>query len=245
MRPRRNGLSAESYSPLRNIDPRLTEAALEALKDAGVAAYAVPATNQPVLGFEMVTADRPTDRLYVDTSAVDEARRVIDEAFPDDEEPAGGDDLTPVVVGDGAPDGPDLDAVFEQVFAGFDDAGEDPQRRWPDEEDLSRDDRGQDDDPGDAPPASDQQPVARANGNEDHYVPPPPPPLPQLEPATKLAWAGVLGGPLILLATVFGLSIPSWLAGTAILAFVAGFVALVVRLKDSPDDSDPDDGAVV
>lgn len=85
-----------------------------------------------------------------------------------------------------------------------------------------------------------------ADEDEDHrYRPPPPDPLPPLDPVAKGAWAGVLGGPgYLLVARLAGWQIPSWAALAAIIAFVAGFATLVVRMGDRPRDDD-DDGAVV
>ena len=61
----------------------------------------------------------------------------------------------------------------------------------------------------------------------------------------KGAWAGVLGGPgYLLIARLVDWEIPSWAALLAIVAFVAGFATLVVRMGDEPRDDD-DDGAVV
>jgi hypothetical protein len=47
------------------------------------------------------------------------------------------------------------------------------------------------------------------------------------------------------LATLAGLQLEGWVGFLAVMAFVAGFVTLVARMKDRPSDSDPDDGAVV
>jgi hypothetical protein len=80
---------------------------------------------------------------------------------------------------------------------------------------------------------------------DNRYVPPPPEPLPPLDPVAKGAWAGVLGGPgYLLIARLADWQIPDWAALLAIVAFVAGFATLVVRMGDRPRDDD-DDGAVV
>jgi hypothetical protein len=80
---------------------------------------------------------------------------------------------------------------------------------------------------------------------DDRYVPPPPEPLPPLDPVAKGAWTGVLGGPAyLLIARLADWQIPDWAALAAIVAFVAGFATLVVRMGDHPRDDD-DDGAVV
>lgn len=101
-----------------------------------------------------------------------------------------------------------------------------------------------------------EQPVAHPEpvaGPRDHvladepdegYQPPEPPPLPRGDVAGVLAWAAVLLGPLfLLLAGLFWREAsPLWL-GLAVVAFVGGFVALVMRLPSHRDPDDDDDGA--
>jgi hypothetical protein len=80
---------------------------------------------------------------------------------------------------------------------------------------------------------------------DDRYRPPPPAPLPKLDSMGKAAWAGLLGGPgYLLAATLLGWQVSDWSALLAIVAFVAGFAILVLRLGDKPRDDD-DNGAVV
>jgi hypothetical protein len=81
----------------------------------------------------------------------------------------------------------------------------------------------------------------------EHFVPPVPPPLPRLQPATKLAWIALLGGPLyLLISTAIGATISGFAAFLAVAAFVGGFVVIVLRMDNGrPPDSGPDDGAVV
>jgi hypothetical protein len=90
-------------------------------------------------------------------------------------------------------------------------------------------------------------PPPPAAADDEHYVPPVPPPLPRLDPVSKGAWAALFGGPgYLLLAVLLGWVVPSWAAFCAVAAFVGGFATLVVRMADRPpDDSGPDDGAVV
>jgi hypothetical protein len=82
---------------------------------------------------------------------------------------------------------------------------------------------------------------------QHHFVPPVPPPLPRLQPATKLAWIALLGGPLyLLISTAVGATISGLAAFLAVAAFVGGFVVIVLRMDNGrPPDSGPDDGAVV
>jgi hypothetical protein len=88
---------------------------------------------------------------------------------------------------------------------------------------------------------------APADPDEEHYVPPSPPPLPKLDPATKLAWLALFGGPCYLLvSTVVGWPVSGLAVFLCVAAFVGGFAALVLRMGNGgPRDSGPDDGAVV
>jgi hypothetical protein len=82
----------------------------------------------------------------------------------------------------------------------------------------------------------------------EHFVPPAPPPLPRLDPATKLAWVALFGGPLyLLIATATSTPISGLAAFLAVAAFVGGFVVLVLRMDNGrpPDSGSDDDGAVV
>jgi len=62
---------------------------------------------------------------------------------------------------------------------------------------------------------------------------------------SRFAWIGLIGGPVFLLvAAILGWEQTGWVATTPLVAFMAGFVVLVARMRDRPDDeSDPDDGA--
>lgn len=76
------------------------------------------------------------------------------------------------------------------------------------------------------------------------FVPPDPPPLLTGDLAVRLAWAAVLSGPAFLLfAAVAWHTAPKVLVLLGVVAFVAGFVALVVRMPQERDEDD--DGAVV
>lgn len=78
----------------------------------------------------------------------------------------------------------------------------------------------------------------------ERFVPPEPPPLPRGDLPSRLAWAGVLGAPLFfLVCALFWRDVPGLLVVAGIVAFVAGFGALVVRMPVSRDGDD--DGAVV
>lgn len=126
---------------------------------------------------------------------------------------------------------------------------------WPAQEDLDPDDPKYDAaDRSKPPPSAPATPAAGSTtavasaselepGDDEHFVPPDPP-LPQFDTVTKAAWAGLLGGPaLLLLVVITGWAVPSWLRIGAIIACGAGFLTLVLRSNDPEDDSHG--GAVV
>lgn len=80
----------------------------------------------------------------------------------------------------------------------------------------------------------------------DHFEPIAPDPLPKLHRTTRVALVGVIGGPLLLAVTAVTNIDPTgfgtWLG---LGGFLAGFVALLLRTKDSPDEEPPDSGAVI
>lgn len=88
------------------------------------------------------------------------------------------------------------------------------------------------------------EPVASDVGAEDRFVPPVPPPIPAPGPRRAVAWAGVLGAPLVLLLLVVGARPPSWAAYALVAWFVGGFVYLVLQMPTGPADPG-DDGARV
>ncbi|MDO9486414.1 MAG: hypothetical protein Q7K25_10190 [Actinomycetota bacterium] len=78
----------------------------------------------------------------------------------------------------------------------------------------------------------------------EHFVPPDPGPIHLASDAiTRFAWAGALGGPvLLMLANIFNWG--GFISGIGVLAGVGGFVTLIARHRDDRDD-DFTDGAVV
>jgi hypothetical protein len=166
------------------------------------------------------------------------------------------------------PDPLDVDNAFAAIIAGWADAP--ATGTWPAEEDLASGRHRRTDDPVDASGKSrseqDDDPyddsLARAGGplipslgdqqseppddDSGAFVPPDPPPLPRGDLVTRLAWAGVLGGPLFLVTAVivWRSSAPPALVLSAVAGFVGGFVVLVSRMPKHRSDDD-DDGAVL
>jgi hypothetical protein len=217
---RDNGLSAGSYAAAGEVDPRLAEGVLRSLADAGIAAYTKPSVGR--------------DQLYVDATETGRAREVVQRTTDD--------------------------AIFTELIAHLQD--DDGRHPWPAAEDLEP--RPDDEETtaiivssavtdADAAEAdrvrrdADRDDDTERDPEHDHYVPPEPGPAPKLDWISKLAWTGLIGGPVVLLlAALLGVGRGGRLLAFALLAFVAGFLTLVFRMKDRPPiDDTPDDGAVV
>lgn len=242
---RGNGLSAMSYAPVADLDPRIADVLLELLRDAGVAAYAQPSPGRRAATLDVHLPSRPIDRLYVDRSQQDRARLLVAEQLPELRH------LLSASLGEAARDerpSTREDEAWQEIVATFDQPTGDAVPRWPVIEDVDPET------PSGAPAA---EPVAtrlagpRAGAHppaeDEHFVPPPPPPLPRPDPLTRLAWAGMVGGPVLLLVTTLtGWVLPRVIVAAAVVAFVAGFVTLVVRMKNGPpEDWGSDSGAVL
>ena len=242
MTDRHNGLAAARYSVVRDVEPQSVDGILERLRDAGIAAYVEPSPGHRGPYGEVVLPSQPTDRLHADADRVQEARALVDDHLR-----ALHDEI-----------------AWAGIVAGFDAPTADPVGRWPASEDVEESTRegaggaapkaGFDAlrDAVDAPPTgSVPDPYAEtynpAPYDEGHYEPPTPPPVGRGDTISRFAWAGALGGPaLLFFATATGIDLAGWVGVGALLAFMAGFVTLVARMKDRPPtDSGPDDGAVV
>jgi hypothetical protein len=210
---RSNGLTAADYAPVAVLEQSTAADALLALRDAGVAAYAV----QP----ETEEARQAT--LFADRTAVDLARRIVREMAPD---AVPTEDVSAVD-----------EVAWQQIVSGFSSTAAEPDPQRPRPEDWAR--------PEPYRPSAEPHPLVAPD--EEHFVPEPPAPAPRLDLVSRLAWGGVIGGPLMLLAA----SMVSWVPPNAlvllcVVGFVGGIITLVLRMKDRPpNDSGPDDGAVV
>ncbi|UGQ09999.1 hypothetical protein LO772_24325 [Yinghuangia sp. ASG 101] len=147
---RGNGLDAESYKPLTDLDPEYADDMLDTLRSEGVAAYVTPLDHEPGLL-----------RLWVDAAATSRARTLLRtrreawaEAADDDEAGEAGEtseregaEAKASTVADGDAAGPatgtaagtaapDEDELWAQIVAGFDTEVADPVPRWPVAEDI-------------------------------------------------------------------------------------------------------------
>lgn len=150
---RGNGLDAESYKPLTDLDPEYADDMLAVLRTEGVAAYVTPLDDEPDLL-----------RLWVDAAATSRARALLrerreawEEAEDAAEETAGAaagtapeaaadtpadtvkaaaDDAAPAAGTSAGTAAPDEDELWAQIVAGFDTEVADPVPRWPVAEDV-------------------------------------------------------------------------------------------------------------
>ena len=230
---RANALAADFFTLLEEIDHRVADAILDALEDAGVAAYVEPAQPAPLEGYTRPRFTTPHDRLYIDCDRRDLARSVVAAELPGMLA-----ELEPI----------DHHAAFDAIVAGWDTpVGDEPVPRWPVTEDLdvqlrdaSLDEPRSISVPVDLPP----DPV---EADEGHFIPPPPPPLPTPDHNTKLAAAAIVFGFLTLfLLPAFGVYIAQEVQVLGVVGVLGGMAFLVSRLRDGPSiDDGPDDGAVV
>ena len=263
---RDNGLTADGYTSVGGIDPLIADSVLTALAEAGIAAYcgtpdesrttdaadAEARTTEPTdEGVGAEAAEKPEapakaeeparvpagfEEIFVDAEAVDRARPVIERSTEDAEWES-------------------LVEQFNAPSAPGHDGGESPVPRWPASEDVDEkyeplidvpaglvvgDDKDDDEDEKETPPAK------RADDPHDHFVPPEPPRGPRLDWISRIAWLGLIGGPLLLiLAAVLDFG-TGRITTIAVVGFIGGFLTLVIRMKDRlPPDDTPDDGAVV
>jgi len=255
---RDNGLDASSFVPLRDVDPRVGEHLLDLLREAGIAAYLEPSSDIDNYTRAVSLPSPPSDRLWVDRAARPDAHSLVLEHAADDTLHAtpsasrrpGRDD------GEHRP-GLDEKAIWAQIVADYDRASDSPVPPWPVDEDG---DRIGADEPGAVPeptvpsdrdvdgPRTRREVAAdpRRDNPDDHYLPPPPPPVPHLQRATLYALACIAVGAMFLVAPGaldLGADI-SFVLG--VLGIVAGVGMLVYRMRERPpNDSGPDDGAVV
>ncbi|MFG2042554.1 DUF308 domain-containing protein [Dactylosporangium sp. NPDC048998] len=264
---RDNGLVAQEYAVVGDVDPRVGEHLLDMLAEGGIAAYLQPASDLHPLTRTTTLPARPTDRLYADREHLATARdylaqltSVAEQHTPAAETPQ------PAPVESKAPAAESDEDAFAAIVAGFhntvDPAAAVP---WPAAENLESSST--------AAPDMDTEPAPRAplrrpsdavdrslldsldtfgadlpddEEDEEGYTPPPPPPLPRIAPVTI---AGVLALAAGMILLFWPDILPLGSQTTLFLGFagvLGGFVTLVLRLRPGDeDDDDPDNGARV
>jgi len=223
---RSNALSAASFIRLTAVDARVSEAVLEVLEDAGIAAYVEPSIGEVSAYRDVRPHAVPTDALHVDAARRSDAAVVVGNELPGMLA-----ELGPVT---------DEDEAFAAIVAAFGAPPVDSAARWHASEDVDPDRPETDDEAPAAPPRR------RVDDEQDHFVPPPPPPLPRLR-GTKLWGTAALAASFVLLLVLPLVGVSSnTLIVVGILLAAAGVATLLLGMRDAPPtDSGPDDGAVV
>jgi hypothetical protein len=242
---RDNGLRCAGYVAVGDLDPRVADAVLEALRTEGIAAYVAPTPAARGGYLEMHLPSRLTDRLYADSTRADRAGEVLTSEQRVAVEHGAVIDPVPVAepereaaAGAEPPQEIDFDSAWQQVLGSLQSTAGSPLPPWPVSEDV---DTRTTQVPIELPVGRDSV-IGGDPALEDHFVPPPPPPLPRLRRTTVLALLSILAG-LVVLATDFDGGDLIWLA---ILAILGGGATLVWQVKEGPPtDSGWDDGAVV
>jgi hypothetical protein len=228
---RSNGLTAEDYAPVAVLERSVSADALLALREAGVAAYAV--LPESAAGPDTSYAHQQAT-VFADRTALVLARAVIADLAPNATAPAEVSTVDEV--------------AWQQIVSGFSSTAPEPQHNTGTEDTAETDDRAtrpaEPDRRRAHPPEPGPHPLV---DDEEHFVPEPPPPPPRPDLLGRLGWGGVLGGPLgLLLSALASWSPPRFVLLLFAVAFVGGMVTLVLRMKDRPPTDDgPDNGAVV
>jgi hypothetical protein len=238
---RDNGLRCAGYVAVGDLDPRVADALLSALRDEGIAAYVTPSPRTQGGWLEVQHPTQLTDRLFADADRADRAKELLSSereesiGSPAPSRP-GPEPAATSPSPSGGPSGPDdeidFDSAWQELLGSLQSTTSAAARPWPASEEVE---------PGAfAPPASgtlDEDPAL-----DEHFVPPPPPPLPRLRPSTIVGWLAILLG-LVILATGFDGGDLTWLA---VLSILGGAGTLIWHVKEGPPpDSGWDDGAVV
>lgn len=222
---RSNAIPAVSFIKLRVVDARVSDAVLDVLEDAGVAAYVEPSAGEVGIYRDVRSYRAPSDELYVDA-----ARRGIADSVIAAELPG--------MLADLAVEPVDDDDAFDAIVAKFDEAGPED---WPATKNATAPATDTTDHDGDWYAARAPATVA----DDDHFVPPPPPPIPFPTGAKLWGLLMLVGGVVMMGALPFlGFEREESMV-MGIITMAAGAGTLVWRMRDVPPDSDPDDGAVV
>ena len=213
---RDNGLRCASYVAIADLDPRVADALLEALRDHGIAAYVGPTPATSGGYMELKLPDRPIDRLYVDEVQQSRARSIIDDERPVEDPP-----LVEAPAPPARDDDIDFDAAWAQLLTSLQPPGTTSQQ------------------------VQVSEPVEEAGydpAEHEHFEPPPPPPLPKLRPVTAAALVAIVLG-LFVIVTNLADGVFRW---PGFLAILGGIGSLIWHMRQGPPtDSGWDDGAVV
>lgn len=232
---RDNGLRCSGYVAVGDLDPRIADAMLEALRTEGIAAYVTPTPGTSGGYMEVRLPSQLTDRLFADSDKAVRATELLraEQAESTPSAPA----TPPAALPE--PSDVDIDSAWQQLLVSLQTPSTTTTPTWPKSEDVpvttttfDSSDLGTLPAPGPAWP----------DPQDEHFVPPPPPPLPKLQRVTIVSLIAILAGILVLVGNVDDGSL-AWLA---IIAIISGAITLVWHVRQGPPtDSGWDDGAVV
>lgn len=214
---RANGLYAAHYVAVADLDPRVADALLVTLREAGIAAYVAPCPGSRGGYLEVRLPSRPTDRLWVDVGREQPARTIV---------AAEAGQASRVV---------DEDVEWAQIVAGLSQPSPVGQRPWPAAEDVP------------AAPFRSWTPADEPADEQHYVPPAPPPlprPHPVTVLAWLALLAGAL---LLVVPAALGAPFGGGLLLLALGGLLGGFATLVWRMRDPhpEEDTSDDDGAVV
>jgi hypothetical protein len=115
---RDNGLRCANYTPVADLDPRIVDALLAALREEGIAAYAAPTPATAGGAMELRLPSRPIDRLWVDDSRLSRAKDLVNRESSEQAAPA---DV-------------DFESAWQQVLASLQATPGPATPSWPEEE---------------------------------------------------------------------------------------------------------------
>lgn len=185
---RGNGLLADTYVPLILLPPALADLMLDALRQARIAAYAIPLDEDVLKPADTTAKEPPTDHLYVDANERGSAEEVLRTELPELEgraievgrtetaanaesgdtpplgEPSARDTTAPGEPGADPDRGADDDVWADLVARFYDKDATDAPPSWPDAENVTR---RRDDDTGGDLLAPDPDDIDRPGGAAD------------------------------------------------------------------------------
>jgi len=224
-----NGLSADDWMLLADVEAPFTDHILSALAEKGIAAYAEPFTSPESSYLGTPRASGPSDRVMVDRKFRSQAREVLAVLLPELRAEFAATQRT------------SDEQSWNTIVSGLTNEGVGQSLEVLDERDdnISSEDA---DAWGDV-----RVPEEFSEDPTDHFIPPEPPPIPSGDPVTRFAWAALAIGPLyLLLGTVLGWDVGGFNALVAVSLFIGGGVTLIARMDNGPSiDDRGDDGAVL
>jgi hypothetical protein len=148
---RDNGLVAQEYAVVGDVDPRVGEHLLDVLAAGGIAAYLQPATDLHPVTRTTTLPSRPTDRLYADREHLGAAREYLTQLTVPEQQPRDDDAGEPYAAeptrrgdekvagwfgNDATPGSSDEEEAWASIVAGYNATVDPTAAPWPEAEDV-------------------------------------------------------------------------------------------------------------